>query len=257
MVYTSYEMMRDCRADRPQGWRFLVAQYVPVMRKIVRHYDANQAGPEAALLSIARPDSPLFASLDPAPERVFVAGLRQSILEGIPAPAAELPVSLEAVAAAFEPLTLVEKQAAWLESMGYGAEQSGAMLRMAPATVAAIRARAAELLRGQTDRWRPSLLAENGRALGTEAAPPADGCLAARKFLDIVDGRTTWAGREQLARHTDACWHCIDHFCRLLEAVSLLRGIEPLTEAEAEPFYKALNLPASRPAAWKRWFTSS
>ncbi len=144
------------------------------MRRIVRHYGGNGVDLEDVLRSIARPESPLFASLDPAPERVFVAGLRQSILERIPAPVAELSVALEAVAAAFEPLTLVEKQAAWLESMGYGAEESGAMLRM--------------------------------------------------------------------------------DFCRLVEVVSLIRGIEPLSEAEAEPFYRALNVDPAKPAGWKRWF---
>jgi hypothetical protein len=260
MVYTCYEMVRDCRADRPEGWRFLVVQYVPAMRRIVRHYGVKEGDPAetevAMLASIARPDSPLFVSLDPAPERVFVAGFRQSVLERIPAPAAEFPVSLEAIAAAFEPLTLVEKQAAWLESMGYDAEESGTMLRMAPQTVAAIRARAAELLRGKTDAWRPTLLSENGRELGSEAAPAAEGCLPAKKFLDIIDGRTTWAGREELAQHTGACWHCIDHFCRLVEVVSLIRGIEPLSEIEAEPFYRALKLTA-KPAGWKRWFATS
>ena len=260
MIYTCYEMMRDCRANRPEGWRFLVVQYVPAIRGIVRHYGAKEAAlaeTEAeTLASVARPDSPWFASFDPAPERVFVAGLRQSILERIPAPAADLRVSLETVAAALEPLTLAEKQAAWLESMGYGTEESGAMLRMAPTTVAAIRARAAELLRGKTDAWRPSLLAENGRALGSEAAPSAEGCLPPKKFLDIIDGRATWAGREELARHTEACWHCIDHFCRLVEVVSLLRGIQPLSEAAAAPFYRALNLAAPKAAGWKRWFAT-
>ena len=260
MIYTCYEMVRDCRADRPEGWRFLVVQYVPVMRRIVLHYAVKQgapAGTEAEMLaSIAWPDSPLFGSLDPAPERVFVAGLRQSTLERIAAPAAELPVALESIAAAFEPLTLVEKQAAWLESMGYDAEQSGTMLRMAPKTVAAIRMRAAELLRGKTDAWRPTLLSENGRALGSEAAPAAEACLAPKKFLDIIDGRTTWAGREELAQHTNTCWHCIDHFCRLVEVVSLIRGIEPLAEIEAEPFYRALKLAPLKSAGWKQWFTA-
>ena len=258
MIYTCYEMVRDCRADRPEGWRFLIVQYVPVMRRIVRHYGAKESDAEAGILAaIARSDSQLFASFDPAPERVFVAGLRQAIFERIPAPAAEIPVTLDAVAAAFEVLTLTEKQAAWLETMGYDAEESGTMLRMAPKTVSAIRARAAELLRGKTDAWRPTLLAENGRALGQDAAAATADCLSPKKFLDIIDGRTTWAGREELARHTGGCWHCIDRFCRLVEVVKLIRGIQPLSEAEAEPFFRALKLAPGKPAGWKRWFANS
>jgi len=254
MIYTCYEMVRDCRADRPEGWRFLIGQYVPVMRRIVRHYGAKESDAEAGILAaIARSDSQLFASFDPAPERVFVAGLRQAIFERIPAPAAEIPVTLDAVAAAFEVLTLTEKQAAWLETMGYDAEESGTMLRMAPKTVSAIRARAAELLRGKTDAWRPSLLAENGRALGQDAAAATADCLSPKKFLDIIDGRTTWAGREELARHTGGCWHCIDHFCRLVEVVELLRGNQALSDAEAAPYWELLGVSPARPPAWKRW----
>jgi len=98
------------------------------------------------------------------------------------------------------------------------------------------------------------MLPENGRALGRAAAAAAGpGCLPPKTFLDLLDGRTTWHGREQLEQHVTGCWHCIDHFCRLVETVEVLRGNQPLTGAEAAPFENLLGVPAAKRPAWKRW----
>jgi hypothetical protein len=63
-----------------------------------------------------------------------------------------------------------------------------------------------------------------------------------RDFLDVLDGRTTWPKRDQMTNHVTACWHCIDHFCRMVEVLELLRGLKPLTEAEAEPYRQLLGV---------------
>ena len=150
--------------------------------------------------------------------------LRQLIVGELEAPAAEIPIGLETLTAALGPLTMTEKQAAWLETMRYPAAQAGPMLRVSPDTVEKVRGRAAELIRGHVDSWRRTLLTENGPALGREAAGGAvEDCLPTKAFLDVVDGRTTWRGREMMERHLRGCWHCVDHFCRMLEVVHLLR----------------------------------
>jgi hypothetical protein len=127
------------------------------------------------------------------------------------------------------------------------------MLRMAPATVAKIRERAAELLRGKTDTWRRSLLRENGRRLG-RAAADARGpeCLGAKTFLDVLDGRASWSGREQMERHVTGCFHCIDHFCRMAEVIELLRGVRPLAEEEAAKYARLLGVEWARKKGWRR-----
>ena len=38
MVYTSYEMIRDCRANKPEGWSHFVIHYVPFIRRVIAHY---------------------------------------------------------------------------------------------------------------------------------------------------------------------------------------------------------------------------
>lgn len=257
MIYTSYEMVRDCRANRPEGWMYFVANYVPVIRKLLTHYAGDRApAVEQALAALCKPELELFADREPAPERCFLGELRQHLLAGLPLSEAAVPLDLETLSAAFPSLTLVEKQAVWLETMGYPASAAGAMLRMAPDTVEKIRQRGAELLRGSVDTWSRTLLAENGAALGRAAtAAHSQECLPSKTFLDVLDGRSTWRTREQNERHILTCWHCIDHFCRMAETIELLRGIAPLTEAEAQPIVERLGIRVEKRAAWKKWFS--
>jgi hypothetical protein len=137
--------------------------------------------------------------------------------------------------------------------MLYPAKAAGAMLRVSAETVEKVRDRTAELLRGKVDTWRRTLLAENGPALGREAsAVITEDCLPAKAFLDVVDGRTTWRDREMMERHLQTCWHCVDHFCRMLEVVHLLRDSQPLTETESEPFRVLMGVAAPKRSGWKR-----
>ncbi len=257
MIYTCYEMVSDCRAGAPAGWMYFISRYVPVIRKTVTHYTPERSGDPALLerivLAVRKPESFLFTSSVPPEERWFVGELRQLIVGELEAPAAGFPIGLETLTAALGPLTMTEKQAAWLETMRYPAAQAGPMLRVSPDTVEKVRGRAAELIRGHVDSWRRTLLTENGPALGREAAGGAvEDCLPTKAFLDVVDGRTTWRGREMMERHLQGCWHCVDHFCRMLEVVHLLRDIEPLSEGDAAPLRSLLGVEAPRPAGWKR-----
>jgi hypothetical protein len=129
------------------------------------------------------------------------------------------------------------------------------MMRAAPETVEKIRARASELIRGSVDSWRRSLLVDNGFSLFREAAAASGpDCLPLKAFLDILDGRTTWRDREVMEQHVTNCWHCVDHYARMVEVAGLMRGSKPLSEAEAAPYYKLLGAAPPRRPAWKRMF---
>lgn len=255
-------MVRDCGADRAEGWSHFISQYVPAIRKLVAHYFPERAGEngliEQALRTLRRPDSSLFASQEPAPERWFVAELRQALLRALRNDAsapAEMGIDLETLGEALEPLTLVEKQAVWMETMAYTPAETGVLLRMDPKTVEKIRDKAADRIRGVMDTWRRSLLADSGPGLGRAAAAArSSDCLPVKAFLDVLDGRTTWRGREEMEHHVLACWHCIDHFCRMAEVKELLRGLEPLSDAEAAVFCQSLGISPAKPAGKKRWF---
>ena len=240
MSYTAYEMIRDCRENRPEGWRYFIRNYVPVIRKLLVHYASDDAG---SIERIAA-DRNLFSALEPVAERPFVAELRQRVLRELPASS---NLSLDEVAAALAPMTLLEKQATWIETMRYSAVETGAMLRMSSVTVDKVRARGAELLRGHLSSWSHTMLADAGVALGREAAAaPTKDCLPSKVFLDVLDGRTTWRVREEMDSHVASCWHCIDDFCRMVEVIELLRGIQPLTEEEAALYLRRLGIEEKR-----------
>jgi hypothetical protein len=261
MIYTCYEMIRDCRADRAEGWCYFIASYVPVIRKLLAHYQpgapADAATLDRVMLAVRKPEASIFQSLEPSPERCFLGELRQKLITELTPPPAAIDLELETVAAALEPLTLSEKQAVWLETMLYSSPAAGVLLRMAPTTVEKIRARGADAIRGKIDTWSRTLLAENGFSLGRTAAAAKTGeCLPPKTFLDMVEGRTTWSGRGELERHVIGCWHCIDHFCRLMEVVELLRGNQPaLSSEDSEHFRQLLGVRMSKPPMWKRWLT--
>jgi hypothetical protein len=258
MIYTCYEMIRDCRANRPEGWRYLIRQYVPAIQRILTHYAPERSDLlNSVLMSLRNPESNLFQSMEPAPERWFVAELRQAVLAQIPLKTPEIEIDLETVAAALEPLTVLEKQVAWIETMRYDAAATGAMLRMAPATVTKIRERSAELIRGKVDTWSRSLLGDNGLALGRTAAGAAGKeCLGVKVFLDVLEGRMNWRGREEMEHHVTGCWHCVDHFCRMAEVIETLRGLEPMGEAEAAPLCKLLGVEDQKKPVWKKLFSA-
>src|ERR1700734_1283209 len=114
MIYTCYEMARDCRADKPEGWTHFLTNYVPLIRKFLTHYRGGEIEP--VLKALRDPQSSMFQSLEPAPERWFLAELRQKVLKEIPVPFVEIAIDLDTVADALAPLTVVEKLAAWLET---------------------------------------------------------------------------------------------------------------------------------------------
>lgn len=261
MIYTCYEMIRDCRSGRPEGWSYFLTNYVPVVRQFLSHYFPGRADDgsliERVLLKLRQPESNLFQSLDPAPERAFVAELRQHVLRAVEADRAstapEIAIDIETLGAALEPLTLTEKLVVWFETLRYDDPDTGRMLRMSPQTAEKIRARAAELIRGSVDAWRTTLLADNGPLLGQAASALfTKDCLPPKAFFDVIDGRTTWRGREEMERHVKGCWHCLDHYCRLLEVVDVLRTSKPLAESEAEGYKRLLGIETPKRSFWKR-----
>ena len=251
MIYTSYEMIADCRLGKAPGWIYFIEHYVPVVRQILQHYFPERAE-EIASGAVDGVRAGWFAEIEPAPERQFVALLRQKVLAGVAAQSVEVELELETLGEALGALTVVEKEAVWLETMHYAGADAGRMLRMDPQTVEKIRERAGELIRGRVDRWRRTLLEENGLALGRAAVAPSGAeCVKVEALLDMIDGRATWTTRRQIERHVGECWHCVDHFCRLHEVCDLLRTVRPLGKEEAEAYREKFGI-AAKKSFWGR-----
>ena len=90
MIYTCYEMVRDCRAGVPEGWIYFISYYVPAIRRTVAQYAPERAGDAALmqriLLAVRKPESFLFHSTEDQGVPVFNSDLYVASLKaaGIP-----------------------------------------------------------------------------------------------------------------------------------------------------------------------------
>jgi hypothetical protein len=261
MIYTCFEMVEDCRAGKAAGWNHLITTYVPVIRRLLAHYFPERAADaaliERVLLALREPGSSLYQKLDTAGERVFVCQLRQAVMAAVESDHASaapaLEIDLDTLQEALASLTATEREAVWYETMRYGAADVGRLLRMAPETVEKIRDRAAGLIRAQLDTWTRSLLTDNGPQLGRAAAAlTTPDCDAPKVYTDMLDGRTMWRDREIAETHLTRCLHCVDHYCRMIEAADLIRNSPPLTEAEGASFRRLLGVELPAKPLWKR-----
>ncbi|MBL8229857.1 MAG: hypothetical protein JNL98_15320 [Bryobacterales bacterium] len=244
-------MIFDCRAGKAEGWRYLIVNYVPVIRWLLAHYYPDRASDikliDRVLGVLKQPAHPLYTA-EHVTERQFIAALRQEVVAAVEgeraSTASDILLDLDTLTKAFEPLTAMERQFVWLESMDWDAEASARMINIEASTVSAARSRAGELLRQNLDHWTQGLVGRNGLELGRLAvAAKGERCMDARMFLDAIDGRITWSRKHDLDFHVAACWHCVDHFCRIREADFAIRETKALTDDEAEPLREMLNVP--------------
>lgn len=246
-LYTCFDMIRDCAANRAEGWRFFVREYAPAVRALLEHYRPEAAAdwPARAAEILRRFDAAFFAACGPCSERDFLLALRQHLLAWLEPAGGADPAQWTAFAAALAPLTLTEKQVVWLEVMGYGKDDTAAMMRMHPDGVERIRCKAAQALTEQ------GCVPPADSLRRVVAALAADGCCAPKDLFDWLDGRITWYRREDLERHATPCWRCVDLFCRVREALRLAQRRRPLAEKEAAALLQLLGVAPLARRSWR------
>lgn len=249
-------MIEDCRAGRREGWEHLVTQILPAFSRLLEHYAPARAKDARFLggfLTALRdePGSPLHAE-GLCTEREFVYGARDLLLAharaGVPAPVQH--PRFGAFRSALEPFSVLEKQIAWLETMGYGPEETGRLTQVFPETVVMTRERAAAALSGVIEGLSPESSGPALQAAARAVAPERP--LPLRTFLHVLDGRLTWEDRGALESALNASWHEIDRFCRVREAGAAVRSAAPLTAAEATEYLSFLGFARPKSGLWKR-----
>ncbi len=243
-VYTAFDMVRDCAANKREGWQHFISHYLLAAGAFMDRYRAG-VWPEGAgraeayrelLKDLQRADNRFFSSLQPAQGRIFLTSLRDYLLDRF---APEQPdtasVLMDAIMAGLTELTVVEKQFFWLETMNYSDAETGAMMFADPATVARARQKGNDLLRGHLDTWSAGMLARNAVTLRHDVRKlHSEECIDPRLYCDAIDGRITWNTKADMEYHLAGCWFCIDHFCRVRDTDWTLagkaRGLLPETE---------------------------
>ena len=247
-VYTCYDMIRDCQADKADGWLYLVDEFAPAIAATALHYGGTDSTVRTVIERLRGPAS-LLKGMEPCHQREFLYQLRPLILEAAGKTMAPGAPDLEIVTEALQPLSATERQAAWLETFGYDAATTAVLMRMAPETVAKLRDRVGELLRGKLDDWSAGMLARHGLALGNELetqtiAEPME----FRHCLDVIDGRVTWQRRTGLERQLEAHWPEVHKGCRIREADQALMRKGAI---DTVPLLAALQLERPKPGLWK------
>ena len=249
-IYTSYEMISDCRAGKPEGWLYLVRQFVPPLRWLLAQYGQGETELRALLLGLKNGG---IAKFQPIVHREFLAGLRPE-----PAAPGEPPFELSVLSEAMEEVPVLERQNLWLDTMGYETLFSAKLLRQAPETTKAARARLLETLRSKLDSWTLTIMRDHGPALGAAArAAKPDETVPFRQYLDILDGRMTWQNRVGVERALLAHWYEIDQFCRVREADASITETHPYEDGDpaVQPYFDLLGVKPAKPPLLKRLLT--
>jgi hypothetical protein len=249
-IYTSYEMISDCRAGKPEGWLYLVRQFVPPVRWVLARYGQGEAELRALLTSLKNGG---IAKFEPMVHREFIAGLRPE-----PVAPGEPPFELSVLSEAMTDVPVLERQNLWFETMGYDTTLSAKLLRQAPETTQKTRDRLIEVLRTNLDSWTRTMLRDHGPALGAAArAGKPKETIPFRHYLDILDGRMTWQNRVGVERALQASWYEVDQFCRVREADASITESKPYEENDpaAQPYFDLLGVKPPKPSLLKRMLT--
>ncbi len=258
-VYTCFDMVRDCREGKPSGWTYFVRTFVAPLTAMTRHYsrgpERGREMVERILEDLRRRENSVWTQ-DAIGERGFLALVRPLVVDaaGWATEDPAVPLDLATLESALEPLTVVERQIAWFGAMGYDDGAASVIMRVSPETAGKVRERAAELLRARMDHWTRTVVESNGPSLQREAlAARPEQPIGVRDFLDVLDGRITWAQHQKLDGQLAASWHEIDHFCRIREADHWMRVTPPLDAAEAAAWLRAVGVEPAKPSWLKRW----
>ena len=240
-IYTSFDMIADCKAGKPEGAVHLVKHLLPPLRWLHRHYGLSE--PDLALVLKQT------AAIEPMNERRFVAHFRPE------PPLNQSTLDLETIVEAFGELTLVERQIVWLDTMAYETPDAARHLRISAETAQKARDKAGALLRSKLDDWSITILRENGAHLGRQAraAAPAE-TVPFHDYIEIIDGRMTWQSRTPIERALADSWHEIDHLCRVREADAAKSETKPLTDDQSRPILAGLGVTPPKPPFLKRLF---
>lgn len=249
-VYTCFDMIADCKANKSEGWTYLSKVFIPPLEWMVKRYGGGQAHLATLLASL----KPFPREIAPMAEREFIAAIRPHILDSTGWTGGEAQtLALTQFESALTELTPLERQLVWFEVLGYSIPDAARLCRVSAETATKSQDRASDLLRQSLDRWDRAIVRDNAAILAREARAAVPGePVPFRGYLDIIDGRMTWSNRMTVERSLSASWFEVDHFCRVREADAAMRDTKPLTDEQAAPYVERFGVRLPKPSLWKR-----
>jgi hypothetical protein len=254
-VFSFHRMQQGCRADEPAAWLHFLKNYAPLAKQLLRHYfsEQEQRGLLARVFREARADeAPLWRSFAGAGEKEFALHFRAFLLnQGRAARRAspETPLTVDNFWAVLQEFPPLQRELLMLAFHRYSPEELSAFLKFEPETIVAAVGQAQEklaarlgaavggdLVQGDHDALFAAVEKQRGEA-----------CLPDKTHVRFVDGQLTWREREEVERHLESCFYCLNRFAEFREATHFFHVLPPADEAVVAELAVAMGLPAREP----------
>jgi len=78
-----------------------------------------------------------------------------------------------------------------------------------------------------------------------------EACVPDKTYVRFVDGQLTWREREEVERHLENCFYCLNRFAEFREVAHFFHVLPPADDAAVAELAAALGLPGQKPRAKK------
>jgi len=258
-VFSFHRMQQACRADEPAAWRHFIKNYAPLAKQLLRHYfpEQEQRGLLAQVFREARADQArLWRSFAGTNEKEFVLHFRYFLLAqgraargGSP----ETPLTPENFWAVLQEFPPLQREMLTLIFHRYSPEELSAFLQFEPETIVAIVAQAREKLAAQLGSAAGGDLErrDHDALFAAVEKQRGEACVPDKTYVRFVDGQLTWREREEVERHLENCFYCLNRFAEFREVAHFFHVLPPADDAAVAELAAALGLPGQKPRAKK------
>ena len=254
-VFSFHRMHQACRADEPAAWLHFLKNYAPLARQLLRHYfpEQEQRGLLALAFREARADeAQVWRSFAGAGEKEFVLHFRYFLLaqgRAVRGGSPETPLTPENFWAVLQEFPSLQREMLTLIFHHYAPEELSAFLKFEPETIVAVVAQAREKLAAKLGPAAgPDLERRDHDALFAAVEKQrGDQCVADKTYVRFVDGQLTWREREEVERHLESCFYCLNRFAEFHEATHFFHVLPPADGAVVAELAAALGLPVQAP----------
>jgi len=254
-VFSFHRMQEGCRADVLAVWLHFIKNYTPLAKQLLRHYfpEQEQRGLLARVFREARADEArLWRSFAGAGEKEFVLHFRYFVLaqgRAVRGGSPETPLTPENFWAVLQEFPSLQREMLALTFHRYSPEELSVFLKFEPETIVAVVAQAREKLEAALGpaaggdferRDHDALFAAVEKQRG-------EACVLDKAYVRFVDGQLTWREREEVERHLESCFYCLNRFAEFREAAHFFHVLPPADEAVVAELAAALGLPVQAP----------
>lgn len=254
-VFSFHSMQRACQAGEPAAWLHFLKSYAPLAHQLLRHYfpEQEQRALLAQVFREARGEQArLWRSFTGAGEKEFVLHFRGFVMEqGRAARGAspETPLTPENFWEVLKEFPPLQREMLSLAFHRYSPEELSAFLKFEPETVVTVVSQARRKLEAQLGSAAGGDLErrDHDALFAALDCQRGDKCMPVKTYVRFVDGQLTWREREDVERHLESCFYCLNRFAEFREVTHFFHVLPPADAALVAELAAATGLPVEAP----------